>query len=107
MAMYRIFAKEVSESQKDLDLLLGIDTQHILPALFMSWWLNGGFLHVLPPKDPKFFNVNVNWVRPSRIRGILDGPNFTIGPSSFFVPHKWRVGNFVPGERVLPYRGRG
>jgi hypothetical protein len=59
VAVNGVFAKKVPRSQKDLNLLVGPEYYHVLPALFGP--VRG--LSV-PQKDPKFLEVNVNWVRP-------------------------------------------
>src|SRR5262249_30187348 len=72
VAVHGILAKEVPESQKDLDLLVRSEYYHVLLALFSGWGS-----HPVPQEWPKFSKVNVNWVRPTSAI-ILESPNLTI-----------------------------
>jgi len=59
VAVNRVFAIEISESQKDLNLLIGGEAQHVLLRL-----LRGGRGFSVPIENSKLFHMNVNWVSP-------------------------------------------
>jgi hypothetical protein len=59
VAVNRVFAIEISESHKDLNLLIGSEAQHVLLRL-----LGNGRCFSIPIENSKLFHMNVNWVSP-------------------------------------------